>query len=332
MKSQSGDMIQFPFLPYYGNLKLDVCPEYELWLERWINELRQRIQTDCVASSECIQGILTEQILYGRLRTDWLNIKNELLRDEEGKSISYSGEFGRRLWHFENQWKQNNVNSIFNDMWIDHLYGITRNDQFYAEQIGSMIQDDGWIYNNKLSETQVRTRMKSELTMSMYMGIEILRSADKLEDQLKDRFKATLSSLDNTYFVSAEYFRIRALELLDASNLIPNSYSAMISDCWLDEGFSDFDLRKKVDDYMGTKKRVRHDQEIASPLITSMVEYTANYIEEKYKKEICDHISQYKTYLMKNPLEIKAFRMRDIGIPFGTDITPLEIIAAITLR
>ena len=325
-------MKEFPFLPYYKINQQTICQEYETWLKNWLNKIENGIENNSIASSECIQGILTEQILYGRTKTDWIHIKNELLRDENGRSISYSKEFSKKLWHFENQWKQNNVNSVFNDMWIDHYFNIHDNDQFYGEQIELMIQSNGWIYNNEVSETQIRTRMKSELTMSMYMGVSILKLTDKLDGSLIDNFKATLSTMDNTYFVSAEYFRTRTLELLDAINLIPNSYDKMIKECELEYGYSDFDLKKKVDDYMGTKKRTRHDHEIASPLVSSMVKYLSKYCEESYREGVEKHISDYKIHLNKCPMDIKAFKMRDIDIPFGTDITPMEIIAAINLE
>ena len=39
----------------------------------------------------------------------------------------------------------------------------------------------------------------------------------------------------------------------------------------------------------------------------------------------------YAEKLRKNPMGIPAFRMRDIEYPFGTSLTPLEVISSVII-
>ncbi len=39
-------------------------------------------------------------------------------------------------------------------------------------------------------------------------------------------------------------------------------------------------------------------------------------------------VTTFGHYLLSDPLNIPAFKIRDLDVPFGSDMTPLEVIAA----
>ena len=169
--------------------------------------------------------------------------------------------------------------------------------------------------------------MKSELLMSMAMGIEILDDNNLLTGH-KKQFQATISSFPLTHCLSAEYFRLRALKKLDSIELSPVGYSNMLKMCEAGEGYCDFSLETKVDDYMGTAKRTSRDKLVHSPLASLFAIHIASACEKSVNEYVMSRVNRFREYLKKNPFDIPSFIMRDINIPFGADLTPLEIIAA----
>lgn len=314
------------FAPFFDYSKKKVSPLYEKWLTDWLENVALRIDKGIISSSECIQGVFSECLLYGRLKTDWHSILRDYLRID-GECVSYSKEHGKLLWNFDAQWQQSTVHAIYYDWCISKL--LDKDHEIdYVNQITNMIQPSGWIFNPAVSPTQLRTRMKSELLMSMEMGIEIL-SVDGTINQYSDKFTSTLVSFSPTGYLSAEYFRIKSLERLSHPEQITTDVDSLLKDCLIEHGYHDYSIEKKTDDYMGTKKRTQHDKPIASPLISTMAKYISTYSNNK--STCIEHIGDYANYLSNHPMDIQAFRMRDIEIPFGTSITPFEIIAACTL-
>jgi hypothetical protein len=131
--------------------------------------------------------------------------------------------------------------------------------------------------------------------------------------------------------MSAEYFRWRVLQMLDATRHFPVGIAEAIEACavGLNVGYGDFSIADKRDAYMGTAKRVARDKPIHSPLIachvTALLDAVPN-AEEKVPIE--ERLGAYKAHLRANPMDIPAFQMRDVPIPFGTDKTPIEVICA----
>lgn len=326
-KNQCGDTMQpMIFAPFFDYSKKKVNPHYEKWLNDWLENVATRVDKGITSSSECIQGALSELMLYGRLKTDWHSILSDYLR-LDGECISYSEGHGKLLWNFDAQWQQSTVHAVYYDWCISKMLG--KEDEIdYVKQITKMIQPSGWIFNPVVSPTQLRTRMKSELLMSMEMGIEILRDAGEIQ-QYSDKFISTLVSFSPTGYLSAEYFKIRSLELLNHPEQITIDVDSLLNDCLIERGYHDYCIEKKTDDYMGTKKRTQHDKPIASPLISTMAKYVSSYSQDK--TAVIKHVEDYASYLSNHPMDIQAFRMRDIEIPFGTSITPFEIIAASTI-
>ena len=314
------------FAPFFDYSKKRVNPLHEKWLIDWLENVATRVDKGITSSSECIQGALSELLLYGGLKTDWHSIIRDYLR-LDGECISYSKEHGKLLWNFDAQWQQSTVHAIYYDWCVSKL--LNKDQEIdYVKQITNMIQPSGWIFNPAVSPTQLRTRMKSELLMSMEMGIEILSDTEGLQ-QYSDKFTSILVSSPPARYLSAEYFRIRSLEVLNHQEQITTNIDLLLEDCTIEHGYHDYSIEKKTDDYMGTKKRTQHDKPVASPLISTMAKYTTAY--SKDKSTIIKHVGDYANYLSNHPMDIQAYRMRDIEIPFGTSITPFEIIAATTL-
>lgn len=85
------------FLPDIDLSSLMICDEYKDWLEKWLFELIENIEKEVISSSECIQGLLCEQLL-GISNMDWLQVEQTLLRDEDDKPLAYSVEFGKKFY------------------------------------------------------------------------------------------------------------------------------------------------------------------------------------------------------------------------------------------
>ncbi|KOF08642.1 hypothetical protein AC739_19155, partial [Planococcus glaciei] len=317
-------------LPIGNLLNLEILPLHKEWLKKWYNDLELQISEENLSISDCFQGINTELILYGKLKTDWSKILDELLTDENSKPLAYSEVYGmNRLYKFNEQWKQSPVHAIYTHWWIRGILEEAQKREEIAELIPSLIQNNGWIYNPEVSDTQIQTRMKSELLMSMAMGIEILKHHNNLKPY-SEKLLVTLMDCPNTGYISAEYFKVKAFEFLKFSPPISihEFHYKLLRICNSGKGFSDFSITSKRDDYMGTLKRIQRDKAIDSPVISVYSHYLAQYFEESKKQDIYTDLNIYGNHLSKEPLDIPAFRMRDIDIPFGTAITPLELVAS----
>lgn len=306
---------------------LPIRLEYQQWLLDWLSQVEKNIEDGEVASSMCLQGVIVEIALFGETRLDWLAILDDFLTDESGFPLAYSERYGKRLCEF-NQWRQTPVHAIHTRYWIENALGkIDLNHDYYAQLITSFIQPSGWIYNPKVSETNLRTRMKSEYLMSFAMGVEMLSKAGEL-NQHRKRFEATLASMPSTGFLSAEYFRIKALEVLSALHFVPIGIVEVLTSCEADKGYCDFAIKNKVDDYMGTAKRTSRDKVVHSPLSALHAHHISRYCDAPTRLRVGEVLKSLKEYMEKHPFDIQAFKIRDLPIPFGVDFTPLEIIAA----
>lgn len=85
--------------------------------------------------------------------------------------------------------------------------------------------------------------MKSELLMSLAMGTEILLP-DKLSKHDKDRFEAALATMPLTGYVSAEYFRIKALKNIGRMYQFPEGLKNCLKNVRFKKDTMIFALRK----------------------------------------------------------------------------------------
>ena len=80
---------------------------------------------------------------------------------------------------------------------------------------------------------------------------------------------------------------------------------------------------------MGTAHRTRRDHPINSPIIGCQVGKLISAVPDVDKAAaLTQRMDAYSRHLSSNPLDIPAFQMRDVPIPFGSDRTPIETICA----
>jgi hypothetical protein len=327
-------MTQHLLLPGLSLEKRVLHPAYEHYLREWREEAIQRAENDDVAASICHQASLVDLVLFGKVLHDWVGIMDEFLMDD-GSPLAYSETFGKRLHKFEHQYRQSTVHAIHTRWWIENLVnGSDVDHDRFADLILAKKQTDGLIYDCDVSETILRHRMKSELTMSMAMSAEILRASSKLSSNLAVELATNITSPTKcpvVGYMSMEYFRLKALNILGYEPLFPVGIEGHIEACaeGLCVGWCDFAMKSKVDAYMGTAKRTQRDKPIHSPLIACYVSALLSKIQDVTKKAtVTGRLEDYACQLKSNPLNIPAFQMRDVPISFGDGITPIEIICA----
>jgi hypothetical protein len=321
-------MIGHIFLPGVNFDSLQLLPEYADWLSLWLSEVEHDIENGDIASSVCLQGVISEIILYGSPQTDWLGVMDTYLRDTYGKPIAYSEKYGLRLYKFTH-WLQSEVHAIHARWWISQVCTspFTKDNVQYGTLIEQLIQPNGLIYNPDISKTHMKTRMRSEYLMSLAMGLEILDAFDLIKDR-EELFESILSSVHLTQYLSAEYFRLYSLETLKSIELAPTNLPAVLEACEAGKGYCDFAVKDKVDDYMGTAKRTARDLAVHSPLSSLHARHIASLAENDIRVTVVRRLTDFGRYLRLDPLNIPAFKIRDLDIPFGSDVTPLEVIAA----
>jgi hypothetical protein len=309
-------------------------PAYEQYIKEWREAAIQRADAGDVSASVCHQATLIDLVLYGTTRHGWLEIMDEFLI-ENGKPIAYSRAYGERLYKYGRQYLQSTVHSIHTRWWIACLVDVAAVDHsIYANLILAKKSADGLFYDFDVSKTILRHRMKSELTMSMAMAAEILSAAGMLTDVLKIELATNIvepTKCPQLGYITSEQLRLRALKLLGHQNLFPVGVADHINACAEDLpfGWGDFAIKSKVDAYMGTAKRTARDKPIHSPLIACHVAELAQVLIDAGEKEaVLARLGEYARYMEANPLDIPAFQMRDVQIPFGADKTPIEAICA----
>lgn len=308
------------------NLELDekfqLPQEYEVFLKEYLENLYSGIDSGTIAMSEAVNGIITELLLYKELKVDWYEIVSDLL--EYNKiPIAYSENFGKRLLRFDSQWLQTDVHCIYNHRFIMKLLNKSILD--YENLILQLVQPNGYIYNPKVSITDPQTRMKSELLMSLAMGFEILEN-----EKIPEISKKIISNFEHTNYIAAEYFKMCALKIInkDINDQTILANDNLLQKCNTGNGYADFDVKDKIDDYMGTTKRISRDKMVGSPLITNYALEISKKLTSKSQEVFNNSLIEYSNHLRVNPLDILAFKMRDLEADFGESITPFEVFSA----
>lgn len=317
-------LIEHALIPETLFAPSNLCGEHKDWIKNWLDELDKEISNDILSSSNCIAGFISECVIHGSPRTDWLGLMKDLL-EENGVPLAYSEEFGKKLYKF-NQWKQTPVHAIYGRWWIEKNLG--RKNSQWATFITKLIQPNGWIYNPQVSPTNIRTRMQAELFMSFSMGSEILLDSNMVTD--KSKFASVIISKPLTNYVSSEYFRFRSLRSLSMTAQMVVGVDNVIQKCKTNPGFADFSVTDKIDDYMGVAKRASRDVAIFSPISTL---HALNLAENCGidQAKIDQWLEEIKTHLKKDPLNIPSLHMRDLDAKFGEGRTIYEIVAAAQL-
>lgn len=310
-------------------------PAYERYLRAWREQAIVDADDGRAAASVCHQATLIDLVLDGRPTHDWLSVMEDLLTDEVGRPLAYSVGFGDRLYKFEGQFLQSTVHSIHTRWWIETLTKPEAVDHGkFADRILAKKGPDGLIIDTDVSPTILRHRMKAELSMSAAMGAEILSEAGRLTDDLRSELATSLSDprkVPPLGYMTSEQFRLAALRILGFEEQFPIGIGDHIEACkvGLDRGWGDFSMASKVDAYMGTAKRTSRDKPIHSPLVACHVAVLSAKVDDPTQRAaIMDRLTIYSRSLAENPLDIPAFQMRDVPIPFGADLTPIEAVCA----
>lgn len=305
----------------------ELLTEHREYLTSRYKEIEENIEKECVSISMCVEGLLIEYLIHGKPLFDWIGIKDELLRDEN--LLAYSKNYGNLLNNFS-QYYQSPIYALYYHRLLEEEI-LGKSSINYHDLILNYVQPTGWIYNPDVSPTNIRTRMKTELFMSMAMGSEILLSNDGITKELLSKFQSAIASINMTGFLGAEYYRLKSLKILDSTHFVPNGYGDMVTSSATEIGFCDFSLSNKVDDYMGTQKRTSRDQEVHSAIAAVHASELSNYVDKRTQEFVNSQVNKFTEHLMKNPLDLPAFRMRDIEIPFGIGVSTNEIIHSILL-
>lgn len=317
------------FLPKVDLPTVSLHPRHERWLEDWLIEFDGKVEEGDVSSSMCLQAAISEIVLTGGLQRSWENVLEDWLTDDSGIPIAYSEKYAERLYKFDNQWKQRPVHASHARWWIGRL--IDTPNPRVADHVLSLIQDSGWVYNPDVSSTRLSNRMNAEFTMSLAMALEIYENHPAMgsgyPQERRNQFTAKLSNYPSTDYLSAEYFRTHGLISLGKSHLTPSHlFSDLAESCQVGEGYCDFNVEDKTDDYMGTEKRTGRDFAVHSALSTLHVLFLADFMEES--KPIRQRSKAFGDHLSENPTDIPPFEIRDLPHPFGTGLSPLEVVAA----
>lgn len=307
--------------------KIQVLSEHKKWLDQWLERLLASIEDGEVAASQCLQGVLIELLLNKSMKVDWLGVFNNLLMTNEGLPMAYSLAYGKKLHKFDAQYEQVTVHSIHTFWYINKLIDSKFSDSKLTKVLSEFWQPSGWYYNPQVSITTERYRMRVELFMSLAMATEILLDTEENE-AFKTKIEAHIMTEPQTNYLSAEYFRLVSLNKINKTQYITTiatKLQELLLACSLERGFSDFDVKSKVDDYMGTAKRVGRDAALVSAIST----LHAKQISESLggNSEIDGIVESFNKSHKSNPFSFAAFKMRDLDPDFGPSITPHEIIA-----
>jgi len=173
-------MIEHILLPGIPLKKGLIHPAYEQYLKEWREDVIQKADVGDVAASICHQATLIDLVMEGKLRHDWLGIMDAFLLQND-MPLAYSEVFSKRLHKFGGQYHQSTIHAIYTRWWIECIAGVKpAKHESSAKLILQKKQTDGLIYDRDVSETILRHRMKTELTMSAAMAVEILNSAHML--------------------------------------------------------------------------------------------------------------------------------------------------------
>ncbi|MFA6198551.1 MAG: hypothetical protein WC734_05400 [Patescibacteria group bacterium] len=311
-----------------------ILPIHAAYLKEWRENAIQQADHGLAAASVCLQASLIDLVLDGHIRHDWLGIMEELLTVND-VPVAYSEQYGNQLYHFGGQYLQPTIHAIHTRWWIERQLRPNGIDHVrYSALLLNKRQTDGLIYDKDVSATMLRHRMKSELTLSMALAVEVIRSAGQLTPTLAEDLATDIvapAKCPRLGYISMEYFRLRALLVLEHAELFPPGIGTIIAACAdaLPIGWCDFAISGKIDAYMGTAKRTARDKPIHSPLVSAQVEtLLLRETDDAIRAAGSDRLAAYRSHLRTLPMDIPAFQMRDIPLPFGSDKTPIEAINA----
>lgn len=319
-------MIEHILLPGVIGPPSELRSEHRQWLAEWLRDEERDRERGIVTSSRCVAGVMAETWLHGETRTDWLGVLRTFLTDG-ARPLAYSAEFGKTLHDF-NMWKQSPVHAVYSRWWIESI--LDSGYPIAGEILSQLKQPTGLVYDPVVSDTQPKSRMRSELLMSLGMAGQI-HSALGNGEALNSLVRAAVSAVEPTRYLSAEYFRFRTLRFAGKQNLMVGDPLAVAEHCLVPNGpgFADYNVNDKTDAVMGTRSRTYRDCSVFSPLSTLHAWYLSKELPRSSSSSVLSGLKRAKSALDGNPMGIPHLKMRDlVDIPFGEGATVFEVLAA----
>ncbi len=322
--------IESVWTPKISKLSNSEVSRWVRHLENWFNSEIEKFENGEVAGSTILVAYLASQALPDKRNVDWAGIIQEHLM-LDGKALAYSEIYGQKLYKFDDQWQQFNVNSAYACWFIHFNEGLEVGK--FVDQIAKKRQAGGLYFDQDTSPTTYRHRMKSEIAMSTAMSLDVLTQSDALPDSLRKESLAALVdplAMPVLNYLSYEYFRSRAVFSLDPTLLDRQRIETLLTKCAqeIEFGWSDFVMSEKTNDYMGTATRVSRDKNIHSPLLGSMASWLMDHTCPEIMSESKSRLEKYVTHLGKPQSDIPAFKMRDLQFDFGSSVSGIELISA----
>lgn len=318
-------MIQHVMLPFLDLSKqTHVNGDIAVYLQSEVTRIKQSIGNKISSASMFINLEIASAILNQIDESHLSALKEQLIVG--GECRAYTEEYANLLYRTENQWLQMDVYTEYSHWFIAKLHGID-NGKEKSKLMMKYSNDSGLFYNQENSETILQYRMKSEYLCQTLMALEVILPNKALIDQLKE----TMQNSKMNPYISAEYFKIRICEEggFNLDYHTKENIQMLISRCKADVGLCDFDSQNKSDDFMGSKKRTARDQTIFSPISTLQGVYLCNKFGLDDLASLL--IEEVYQFFQTHSINLTAFKMRDIEVPFGPAVSVTEVAALHTL-
>lgn len=318
-------MIQHVMLPYLDLRKqVPVGEDISQYLRSEITAIRNSIANSISSVSMFVNLEIASAVLAKPSHEHLAMLERQLVVG--GECRAYSEEYAKQLHRTENQWLQIDVYTEYSH-WLISILNDKDNTNHKSKLVMKYANTSGLFFNPENSPTELKYRMKSEYLCQTLMALEV----SPIDEELADKLKDTMKNGKITPYISAEYFKFRICEKLnfEVDYHSKKNIQMLISRCKADVGLCDFDSQNKTDDFMGSQKRTVRDQTIFSPISTLQGVYLCEKVGLHSLAEAL--VNEAYQYYQTNSIDLTAFKMRDIEIPFGPGASVTEVAALHTL-
>jgi len=100
--------------PEFDSKNVNIIETHKALMLEWLQTIYDSIEQGDIALSECAFAFISERLLFEENRMQWDTVLRELLTDDNCYPLAYSKQYGKRLFKFDNQWKQTPVHAVYN--------------------------------------------------------------------------------------------------------------------------------------------------------------------------------------------------------------------------